>query len=661
MKDKAHHFYLDTERLNWLLLSFIVVSLPHIFRMPFLFGLYAVLIALARYFIARNGMALPGALVRAGLILCALGLMFISYDSFIGKDPGIALLISMLSLKLLEIKTKRDVLFFLFMNYFLIGSHFLFSQTVLIAIYSLLAILINTFAIILINRHLSEHHKQRYLRLSVLMMVQALPLMLIMFVLFPRIQGPFLSLPGGGDSAKTGLSDTMSPGDISKLSRSNAIAFRVTFESNPKSTKTLYWRGPVLNSFDGRSWSNVTVRAPYSSSMQLIGPSIRYTITLEAQNSHILPALDLPHILPPESRLDRQYVLHSRRPNADRQRYTVISKKQYIVRQPLSPLEKHFYLRMPPNMNSRSIQLARTLRQNSNDLAYARNVLQYFKQTKFYYSLSPPKLGKNSIDEFLFKTRKGYCEHFASAYVALMRYGGVPARVVTGYQGAEFNPVGNYYVIRQSLAHAWAEVWLRGQGWIRVDPTGTVPPERVEKDIEHTISSAASWNGLPLSRYSWTRSLSQYWDSFNNKWNQLILGYGEQLQAALLSWLGLGNPGWLGQTLWLTGLLIVALVALSLYYKNFSHTIRKGKVEIIYDLFCRKLSKIGLGRENWEGPDDYVTRVLNQRRDLHEEVLHIIDIYKALRYSATHQHESVHAFRTLVRHFKPSRHYVPQS
>ncbi len=658
MSDHTHQFYLDKSRLNWLLLSFLLISLPHLIRIPFWFGLYSVVIIQWRYSVARRGTALPSVLIRASLILLALAMIGFSFGSFIGKETGIALLISMLALKLLEIKNKKDVLFFLYLNYFLIGSHFLFDQSMLLSVYLLITVLINTFVIIIVNRHNNQRRYWPQCKLSLVLSLQALPLMLIMFILFPRIQGPFLSLPGNSSNAKTGLSDTMGPGDISQLSRSNAIAFRVTFDTKPTSTKTLYWRGPVLNSFDGRRWRNVTVRAPYNPSMTLVGPSIRYTITLEAHNSRILPTLDLPHLLPPKARLDRQYVLHARENITQRHRYTVISKVKYHVRRPLNSHERFFYLRMPANINPRTQQLARQLLQNQTDLAYAKSVLNYFKSSPYYYSLSPPKLGHHSIDEFLFNTQKGYCEHFASAYVALMRYGGIPARVVTGYQGAEYNPIGNYYVIRQSLAHAWAEVWLKNQGWIRVDPTGTVPPQRVEGNVDHTISSGASWNGVSLSDSSWSRKISQYWDSISNHWNQFVLGYGTELQAALMSWIGLGNLGWLGQTLWLTGLMMLMLFALSLYYKSHSQSHKKGKVETLYEIFCTKLSTLGLGRENWEGPDAYASRVLTLRDDLRKDILPIINMYKILRYSEIPNTESVHSFRVLVRHFKPSRNHL---
>lgn len=654
MSDHIQQFYLDKSRLHWLLLSFLLISLPHLSRIPFWFGLYSVAIIYWRYRGASRGTALPGILVRAILIVLALAMIGFSFGSFIGKEAGITLLICMLSLKLLEIRNKKDVLFFLYLNYFLIGSHFLFNQSMLLAVYLLITLLINTFVIIIVNRH-HQHHYWPQFKLSLVLSLQALPLMLIMFILFPRIQGPFLNLPGNSNNAKTGLSDTMGPGDISQLSRSNAIAFRVTFDNKPKSTKTLYWRGPVLNSFDGRHWRNITVRAPYNPGMILAGPAIRYTITLEAHNSRILPALDLPHLLPPKSRLDRQYVLHARENITQRHRYTVISKMKYHVRRPLNPHERSFYLHMPLNFNPRTQQLAKQLLQNKNDITYARTVLNYFKHNPYYYSLSPPKLGQHSIDEFLFATQKGYCEHFASAYVALMRYGGIPARVVTGYQGAEYNPVGAYYVVRQSLAHAWAEIWLKDQGWIRVDPTGTVPPHRVESNVDHTISSGASWNGVSLNDSSWSRNLSQYWDTISNHWNQFILGYGEELQASLMSWIGLGHLGWLGQTLWLAGLMMLILFALSIYYKSHLHTHKKGKVETTYEIFCAKLAKLGLGIELGEGPDTYTSRVLASRADLRGDILPIIKTYKILRYSEIPKTESVHSFRVLVRHFKPAR------
>ena len=527
---------LTLRNMLWLTVALVMVGAPHTERVPVWLALLAATLVGWRLYLARMRLRLPH---RAILVLIVLGStagVYLYYGAIFGRDAGVALLLVMLALKLLEATNRRDGILLIFLSYFLVITNFLYSQTIPTALYMLACVWFITASMIGIHYAHPPRNARHQLRLAGTMLAQSVPLMLVLFVLFPRVQGPLWGMPTDSRAASTGLSDTMTPGSLSNLTLSEAVAFRVTFKSNIPPAKLMYWRGPVLWDYDGRTW-----RAPRATfGGQPYGAKrfpVAYTVTVEPHGKPWLFALDLPGTIPPNSTVTSDLQLLSRQPVTTRVRYDMVSYLDYSYGEQESVMAREHALELPPGFNPRTLALARDLRRKhaDNDRALMQAVLTMFNQDGYAYTLAPPLLGVHSIDDFLFSTKSGFCEHYASAFAVLMRAAGIPARVVTGYLGGELNPIGDYMIVRQADAHAWTEVWLKDAGWVRVDPTAAVSPARIEQGISAAVGAAGALplfirGDLPL-----LREMRLTWDSLANSWNQWVLGYtpGAAARAAL--------------------------------------------------------------------------------------------------------------------------------
>jgi transglutaminase-like putative cysteine protease len=478
--------------------------------------------------------------------------------------------------------------------------------------------------------------------------------MLVLFLLFPRVQGPLWGLPRDAFSGVTGLSDTMSPGTLSQLTLSDAVAFRVQFQGEMPKPNQLYWRGPVLWYFDGASWHMGLSFDSSTPSYSPRGEAVSYAVTLEPHDKRWLFALDLPAKTVPGSRITADYQMLASLPVRQRVRYEMTSHTGYrLGYEGLSPLERRRSLQLPEGYNWRARALAQNMRRAARDERdMLEQVLGMFRTQQFFYTLSPPLLGDNPIDDFLFNTRSGFCEHYASAFVFLMRAAGIPARVVTGYQGGELNPIGNYMIVRQSEAHAWAEVWVEDAGWLRVDPTAAVSPLRVESGIAAAIPASSQLPLLARGDMAWLRQLRFTWDSIANSWNQWVLGYNPERQFWLLSRVGLDRANW--QTLAMilvaaTGL-ITTVLALAMLRRLSQRT--RDPVAAIYARFCRKLARRGATRAPSEGPADFAERAARQLPDAASAIRAISQMYINLRYGRSGSVDSTRQFRQLVADLK---------
>ncbi len=654
MSNKINPYYINQSSTRLLLLTFLFSSLPHLTRVPPLLVALIVAFALWRLIISRYSLATPGIYLRLSLIIISVVLIFFSHSSTIGREAGLSMLLIMLALKLVEIKTKRDTLLFLYLNYFVVVTNFLYSQSILISLYLFTVVWLITTTIIAVNRQGSEIRFRAHMRVSGLLITQAIPLMLVMFVLFPRISGPLWKLPKSESDGKTGLSENMSPGDISKLIKSNKIAFRVKFTSAIPETKNRYWRGPVLSHFNGRAWTvdrQLSRRIMYHHPKSTLST---YTITLEPNYSKLLPALDTPVSWPNSGFMSSEHVIYAFQTVNNRFQYQLSSSNKPISRQTLPGKIRNRYLQLPQSYNPLSTTfISNFRRQHPNDISLVNNLLQYFRNNKFIYTLQPPKLGKHSVDEFMFKTRRGFCEHYANAFVVMMRMAKIPARVVTGYQGGVYNKLGDYFIVRQSDAHAWAEVWIDNQGWRRIDPTAAVSPDRIERGIEASLNDDSAWTGVLYSTNSRFTGVALYWDNMRNGWNQWVLGYGETLQNEMLAMLGLLSAGWLSKTITLAVIVGGLLLLIALYYRYRDSFKRVEKSQAIYNRFCRKLSSADLPREPWEGPKDYVIRISAARADLHTEADKITKLYIQIRYADQPSTEKIKELAHYVKYFKP--------
>ncbi|GBC63172.1 DUF3488 domain-containing protein [Desulfonema ishimotonii] len=579
----------------------------------------------------------------------------ISYGGALYSDTYVAMLAVMSALKPLEIESYRDRMVTLFLAYFLIISGLLYTDALGMTLYMFASVLVTT--AVLIHLHHPSGTVRHKFRLAGRLMVQALPMMCLLFVLFPRVQSSFLGLTrqSGGTS---GFSDRMAPGSISAIVNSDEIAFRAQFISPVPPPEKRYWRGIVFLFFDGRGWYR-GMSVPATRKPVFMKSPVEYAITLEPHRERWLFALDLPGTVPEKSVILSDNTLISRHPVDDRKLYRMTSYLDCNT----GPFQQWEQItqKLPPDGNPEARHLAATWAQNAKvPGAIVAAALNFFRENEFVYTLRPPLLGKDSVDDFLFRTRKGYCEHYASAFTFLMRAANVPARVVGGYLGGELNPYGNYLIVRQADAHAWAEVWLPGKGWTRVDPTAVVAPERLTGLPETVLGDDA----LPdLFRLPDLGALSDYltlvrlgWDAVNTYWFLWVMGYSFQDQSSLLAKLGIHTDSWkwILQTVMLAagGLLILTLFfAIGLYRKSAA---RPDEIQQIYNRFCKKLSKGVLPRGPSQGPRDYAEQVIAARPDLKDAVNGITSLYIRLRYGPAPDADMLKAFRSEVRHFSLS-------
>ncbi len=593
--------------------------------------------------------------IRLALVIIACVSVAYSYSTLVGRDAGVALLVLMLTLKLLELKTHRDVILFVFLGYFLVVTSFLFSQSIAMAVYMLLASIGLTSTLVMLSRHDQGLHVFSNLRVASTLVLQAIPLMLILFVLFPRLPSPLWFMPEDKKSGVTGLSDNMSPGDISSLIQSDAVAFRVKFEQQAPPLSQLYWRGPVLSYFDGRTWYNRSLPVPGSTeSIQHSGDKTTYTITLEPHHKRWLFALDMPVELPAESFINPDYTLLANKDISQLKQYTVGSYNRYQIDLELQYMQRQYSLLLPETLNPRTRDWADQLRQQfSDNNQRIQHVLAQLRQQDFSYTLNPPLLGRNSVDDFLFNTRSGFCEHYAGSFVYLMRLLDIPARVVLGYQGGEYNELGDYLIVRQSDAHAWAEVWLANKGWIRIDPTAAVAPERVETGIDSALPERASSGGLSRSSSPLLRNLILYWDSINYRWDRWVLGYDAGKQRSFLQRLGINSDNWQDIAIAIMVTLGSMVLVISLWLNLQNRQRHKDSIARLYQQYCQRLARIGLQRQPHEGPTDFARRVSQKRQDLSQEVELITRFYIQLRYGRNPPEQLFSQFKQRIRHFKP--------
>ncbi|MGQ0749492.1 MAG: transglutaminase TgpA family protein [Betaproteobacteria bacterium] len=643
---------IDFRNIAWLTAGLALVAAPHVQRLPAWVMLLAAMLVLWRLYIGSRRLALPRKALIIGVVAVAALGVFLNYRTLFGRDAGVALLIVMLALKLLEAESRRDALLLIFMSYFLIVTNFLYSQTLTTALYMLVCLWIITAAMIACNQTSSQPDSRHQLRAAGLMLAQSAPVMLVLFLLFPRTAGPLWRLPQDAHAGVSGLSDSMSPGSVSQLSLSDAVAFRVEFKSATPLARNMYWRGPVLWDFDGRTWTVPNAFLRGKPVLEALSPAVEYAVTVEPHNQRWLFALDLPDAAPSRAVTTSDFQLRSPTPLTHRLRYEARSYLEYRTGTDERREVLQRALRLPENSNPRTVQFARDLRRrHASDTALIQEVLLMLRNEKFYYTLDPPLLGLHAVDEFLFDTRNGFCEHYASAFAVLMRAAGIPARIVTGYQGGQRNPFGNYYIVYQADAHAWTEVWLPNEGWVRVDPTAAVSPLRIQSGIAAAVSRNEPLPLLVRGDNPWLRQLQFSWDSLANQWNQWVLGYNPERQRWVLSRVGIDEATWrtLGISLVIaTALIMLLLVPLML------RTLRAQTVDPAhraYSRFCAKLSRKGMERRPAEGPLHYAARLSRLRPDLAAQVANITGLYVTLRYGVDPGTASLRELEQQVRQF----------
>ncbi len=636
-----------SQPLVWTALALVGSVLLHIDRTP-LWGSSIALGLIAWRVAASIGpvhVRVPGKLVRIALAALLVGGVFVRFHTLNGLAAGILLLTLMSAVKLLETHTRRDEYIVVGGSLFLLLAACLERQSLLRApLYLLQAWLCcGTMAIVAYsppadarsNAAAPRFGHKAALLLAGRALLYSLPLALVLFVLFPRVQGAFWALPRSED-AETGLSDTMSPGSISRLTSSYDIAFRARFEGTPPPVYQRYWRGPVLHYFDGYTWSRGQGSGYRAEPLEYLGPVYRYRITLEPSQQRWWFSLDTVDAAPDRKvSLAYDYELVAFDPVTELTSYDAVSHTTTRSREQLSTLARQTEIRLPSGRNPRTLALAREMRgRAASDGAFVGDVLRLLRTGGFVYSLDPPLLDYNSVDDFLFHTRSGFCGHYASAFVTLMRAGGVPARVVTGYLGGEWNPIGGYFIVRQSDAHSWAEVWLEGRGWTRVDPTTVVEPDRLTRGMLDLLPAAGSApTRLVRSSPALTRLLHR-WDALDAWWNDRVLKFDYRSQMKLLSWLGVHAPGPYTLGWGFVGALLLWLGWIAWQFGRGPARVRPDRLARAYERLCGKLAREGLPRAAHQGPLAYADAVHESRPDLAEKVRTLLMKYAQLRYGA---------------------------
>ena len=649
---------MDDRRMTPILIGLLVAVGPHVTRLPVWVIVWCLLLWGYAWLGDVRRMPRPGKLLKGFLALAGIWAAMATFGHISGRDVGVAMLAVLLGLKPLEISTLRDRMVTLFLAYFLVLSNMFYSQTLAMSLYLVAAVWIITSILIHLNQ--ATMPVASAARLAGRMMLQAVPLMLVMFFLFPRLPGSIFRLPDPTETL-VGFSDTLAPGDLIRLVRGRQVAFRAEFEGPVPSPESRYWRGLVLWVFDGAKWSK-GYDFPDRSRPLSGDRMVTYTLTLEPHNQDWLFALDLPVEFPSEARLKMDHTLILREKLNKRQRYRLTSATRFF-NGPVVPGEKRLGLQLPARGNPRAVRLAeKWAREASAPEDIVRGALRYFRNEPFFYSLEAPALGEERIDDFLFNTRRGYCEHYASSFTFLMRAAGVPARIVIGYQGGEINPVGGYMIVKQSDAHAWVEVALPGKGWVRVDPTAAVAPERVERGMEAALPPGELRYFFSEDRlgemYAYWIKVRYRWDRVNFLWNNWVLDYTYQRQKNLLDRLGIRTGSYMGTVkvlviaLGATGLLVMAVL---LWLTRDRWVVQRDNVRKAYDRLCARLERIGLGRRPGQGPRDYADMVSSARPDLRQDVGELIDQYIRIRYGRDNDRNAVRRFRSGVRGFRPRR------
>lgn len=635
-----------------------------------------------RLWLERTGAELPSMLLRLGIFVPSAAGVFLTFGRSPGAPGMLALLTALLSLKVLELRSARDLTVVSLLGYFMTLSAFFYDQSLAINLYLAVALLAN--AVGLIRCHARSTGG---VRLALGISAQALPLAVLLFVIFPRLEGNFLRRLGGATTGLTGMSEHLEPGSVASLVQSDVPAFQATFRNVPGGmlpARNLYWRALSLDICEGGLTWRARGAYPYTrpSAAPRAAGRIEQQIILRPHGQHWLFALDHPVEVTPSKALRPMLIdtdtLRSQAPVLNKAIYTVYS--QLTAGDPgVMPAERRkFYTHLPPGLSPRTEQLVARLKAGAkSEDDVVRAAQRFFRDGGFTYTLQPGLLPPaTALDSFLFKTRKGFCEHYAAAFSTLLRAAGIPARIVVGYQGGEFNDWGGYYNVKQSDAHAWSEIWIDHKGWQREDPTAVVAPERVSFGAE----SFAQLSALgPLSGQSRLDQLSQLggrtgwrwlvrntvlaWQSVDQQWNLLVLGYNQDQQetlmdqlGALLKQAGIGDLSWLGGvTLSLLGILgVLGLGTLGMLALDRTR-VREEPAVRLYARFCRRAAAAGAGRRaEAEGPLDFARRAAAALPGSGAQIQAVTESYVAARY-APESTGALARLRAAVAAFRPQR------
>ena len=656
----------DKQALIALMCAFLLAVSPHVTRLPvWLAGLAIIVFSWSYKIVTAKGRQ-PGSILRIIFLFTVIFFLFKHYHTLLGRDAGVAMLIALTLLKFFELKSQRDFMLVVFLCMFIVLTSFLYSQSIWLGIY-LLAVVIILFAVMMYLNHRVRHDLLGMLKRAASLVMMGLPIAVLLFVLFPRLPGGLFGLPGDSHSGLTGMSDTMKPGSINELNMSENVAFRVEFSASVPAAKQRYWRGLVLEQYQMGTWKEHGEDEVIENQIRYSPDDVvEYSILQEASNKKWVFALDIPLARPADLVWGRGQTLRSIGTLRERKEQKLQSATDYEF---VGVTEKE----RQRNMDTSSVtgervkQLARELYSNSSsNNEYINSVLSFYRNNNFIYSLQPPLLGEHPLETFMLDTRKGYCEHYASSFTMMMRLAGIPARVVIGYQGGEWNEQGGYMIVRQSDAHAWSEVWNEKRGWIRVDPTSAVAPERIEyglSAIRQLVEQGQQLGNLTGDQLQSVLSgsllnktikdLRLFWDGVNTRWYKWVIDYGAENQTVLLKWIGFAQTNW-SKLVYLLVALVSVVVSLQAWFLFHRKKI-VDPTEILYQKFCHRLSRIGIVRSPSEGPAELARRVIKLRPDLQQMVRPVTEAYIAIQYAGKTGLDRQQQLRQAVDNFRPKR------
>ncbi|MEB8433658.1 DUF3488 and transglutaminase-like domain-containing protein [Cocleimonas sp. KMM 6892] len=637
----------------WLLAAQIVVMLPLIFYLPIWLLPILIFSAVWRIRVMQGHNAQPGNFIKIIIGLLGLGALAASGIKIVSLDMMASLLMLGFAYKALEVIQRRDGMVVILTGFVLIGVLFLYNQSMLIALYGVLSMTVLTGALIAIQQSKSYAILPN-LRLSSMMLLLCLPLMLLFFFFAPRFE-PFWKVPQTSGHAKTGISDSMTPGDIAELSQSDDLAFSVKFEGKRPGQNELYWRGLVLQHFDGKTWTQSDIpngkgikigndrlsEKQVAESIVKRGDSVEYEVIYEKSGQPWLFALTPVLEVKGRAFLGGDFRIISYRDINEPKLLKLTSYPKSLRGVELSDYDRDLALQLPDGGNQKSRLLAdRLMASSASKQEYINRVLDRFRQDQYFYTLRPPTLGsENSIDDFLIDSKRGFCAHYAGSFVFMMRAAGIPARVVTGYQGGKWNEQGQFLAVHQFDAHAWTEVWLEGQGWVRFDPTAMVAPSRIEQNLETAMESEGSFledNFLSMSKIKWLDGIREKIDSAQYAWRRHVLGYDKNAQQNFLKKM-------FGElSVQKIGLIVGGLFAgIILLWVMFLGLARKRETEAeehqLYRRFCDLMAKKGVTRDISQTPETFRRFAMQELPDLAGEINRFTQAYSSVCYDPSIQ------------------------
>ena len=594
---------------------------------------------LTRLVLHHRSRRLPSFAVKALLFALGVGGIAATFGTLIGPEPGLSILLLLVGLKVLETDTMRDFQVLALLGYFLALCALFFAQDLLLWFYVSGIVALLTVSLIVFHRGAGPGGVVRAVRLGGALFLQALPIAALLFLFVPRISGGFRFQFSRAILGQQGISDRLEPGSVASLARSDAIVFRAEFpDGTIPASDDMYWRGSVLWRCEGLTWFRGQA-VSLERTGHLAGPVILQRISLQPHGERWMFALDRPSADLKIATLQPGGYLQSVRPVLNTTHYVVASQPENReARLPFDQMEAA--LALPAGLSPEAQALVASWQAGAaSGRAIVEAALRHFRREQFTYTLEPGTYGERGLDEFLFQRRAGFCEHYAAAFATLMRAAGLPARIVVGYHGGEYNAIGPYVIVRQYNAHAWCEVWLAGSGWLRVDPTDAIAPERVSADLglrgadgaAETGAAGRGTDGVSPWRKA-ARQLSLAWDSINYRWDLHVQNFNEDQQRTFLARLGLGYVPWPAILLW-SGLAVVVLLALCGIWLRSPARLSGDAAARGYDRLCRRLAAAGLAREPWEGPLAFTERAACAF-PAHAAVLRRAgQLYAALRYA----------------------------